>query len=62
MPSTLRTQFLIKYKAMSKDERNEVILDYNGQPFTWNPIYIEVFNFTKIGQEMLRQLKDEGKL
>lgn len=62
MPSTLRTQFLMKYNKMSKDKRNEIVLDYNGQPFTWNPIFIEVYNYTRIGQKMLLQLRDEGKL
>lgn len=61
MSSTLRTQFLIKYRAMTKEERLEV-MQFDGQPCTWDVFMIEIYNFTKMGQQMLKQLKVENKL
>lgn len=61
MPSTLRTRFMLKYRSMSKEQRMEV-MQFDGQPCTWNVFMIEIYNYTKMGQEMLRQLNKEGKL
>lgn len=55
-------RFLQKYKYLSREERCEIILEFHGEPYTWNPIMIEVRNDTAIGEKMLEQLVEEGKL
>lgn len=61
LPS-LRHEFLRIYKAMRPIARRKVILQHAGFPYTWNPIYIEVRNNTKMADDMLVALKEQGTL
>lgn len=58
----IRSQFIRKYKSLTKKKRDQMILFFNGEPYTWNPIYVEVKAKSKLGMEMLHQLRREKKL
>lgn len=58
----LRRQFLRIYKQMAPQERRKLVLELNGEPYTWNPIYIEVVNSTRMATVMLDALKEQGTL
>lgn len=58
----LRQQFLDKYRALDKEQRREIVLWYHEQPYTWNPIWVEVENTTVVGYNMLKQMAAEGTL
>lgn len=58
----LRTVFIRLYKGMPPSYRSRIVLELDGQPYTWNPIYVEVYNNTALGIRMLEKLNLEGKI
>lgn len=49
-----KKKFLELYKKLSKEERDTIVLYYGSEPYTWNPIWVEVINDTKMSKELLR--------
>lgn len=54
----LRTQFKKVFANLPIGLRRDIILVFDGQPVTWNVIWIEVNGPTEIGDKMLLQLKE----
>lgn len=55
----LKSKFMAKYNQMSKEERME-ILWFRNQPYTWNPIWLEVSSDTKMGDQFLEFLEENN--
>jgi len=54
----LREKFLKIYSNIPLSLRKEIILVLNGEPLTWNSAYLEVFNSTEKGKDILNKLKE----
>lgn len=61
-PLSLHERFLAKYFNLDKSERRQIILYFHDQPFTWNPIWIEVSNKTAMSNLMLAKMEEEGTI
>lgn len=54
-----RERFLKVYYNLPLNVREEVIYVVDGsKPITWNVVYLEIRNNTKLGKEILRRLED----
>lgn len=53
-----REKFLKVYYNLPLKIREEVILDLNDKPISWNVAYIEVKNKTEVGEIILQKLAD----
>lgn len=58
----LKEEFFRIYANLPIEERNNVVVVINKQPVSWNIAYLEVKNNTKLGQIILKTLKDLGIL
>jgi hypothetical protein len=58
----LTEEFFKIYANLPIDERNNVVVVINEQPISWNVAYNEIKNKTKLGQQILKTLKDLGIL
>jgi len=54
----LKEEFFRIYANLPLEERNNVVVIINQQPISWNIAYIEIKNSTKLGQQILKTLKD----
>ncbi len=57
----LRERFLKIYANIPLSLRREIIAIIDKEPVTWSVAYVEVFNSTEKGKEILKKL-DEMKL
>jgi hypothetical protein len=55
-------EFFKVYANLPIDERNNVVVVIHEQPISWNVAYNEIKNKTKLGQQILKTLKDLGIL
>lgn len=53
-----REKFLKIYYNLPLKIREEVIVDFEGKPLSWNAAYIEIKNKTKIGETILEKLSE----
>lgn len=53
-----REKFLKVYYNLPLKEREGVIYDFEGKPLSWNAVYIEIKNKTKIGEIILDKLAE----
>lgn len=53
-----RESFLKTYSNLPLKTREEVIVVIDGKPITWDSVYKEVKNNTKMGERILIKLKD----
>ena len=58
----LHQRFMLRYNKLNKKQRAELVLEFEGEPYTWNPIYIEVYNKTSLSHRLLAAMLKEGKL
>jgi len=61
MADELRERFLKIYANIPLSLRKEIIAIIDKEPVTWSVAYVEIFNGTKKGEEILKRL-DEMKL
>lgn len=61
-PLDLSERFMQKYFNLDGDFRKHIVLQFRGEPYTWNPIWVEVCNKTKLGNLMLEQMAKEGTI
>ena len=54
------SRFLKIYANLPTKIRNGIVVVVDGEPYTWNAVYIEVVNNTKLGQVMYKKLIDMG--
>lgn len=52
---TIKEKFIKKYKSLTKGEKNTIMMYFNGEPYTWNPVWLEVSQGTPMGDKMLEQ-------
>lgn len=55
---TIREKFLKIYEKLPPDEKRQIIIILKNQPYSWNVVYVEVFNKTKMSEVMLKKLHD----
>jgi len=58
----LQSTFNKIYANLPMSIREEVIVVVNGEPMTWNAVWLEVRNNTEIGLESLQKLYNLGIL
>lgn len=58
----LHQRFLEKFNKLNKEERAEIVLYFHDQPYTWNPIWVEVYNKTAMSNLMLAKMEEEGTI
>lgn len=58
----LKEEFFKVYANLPIEERNNVVVVIDKQPISWNIAYLEIKNYTKLGQQILKTLKDLGIL
>lgn len=56
----LQAKFLQIYANLPLNQRTEIIVVVNNEPFTWNAVKIEVENNTDKGKEILEKLVELG--
>ena len=54
----INEEFFKIYANLPIEERNNVVVVINKQPISWNIAYLEIKNNTKIGQQILKTLKE----
>jgi len=52
----LTVKFNNAYSNLPDSLRNEIIAVVNGKPYTWNAIFFELNNNTKLSEELLNTL------
>ena len=57
-----KEEFFKIYANLPIEERNNVVVVINKQPISWNIAYLEIKNDTKLGQQILKTLRDLGIL
>ena len=57
-----REEFFKIYANLPIEERNNVVVVLNKQPISWNIAYLEIKKDTKLGQQILKTLKELGIL
>ncbi len=55
-----KEKFLSKYPDVPAPLRKEIIAVVDGKTYTWDTIYLEVKNNTKLAQKLLNSLKEVG--
>ena len=58
----MKEEFFKIYANLPIEERNNVVVVINKQPISWNIAYLEIKNSTKLGQKILKILKELGIL
>ena len=58
MDEEKREKFLKVYYNLPLKVREEVILDLDDKPISWNVAYVEVKNKTEIGETILQKLAE----
>ncbi len=58
----MKEEFFKIYANLPIEERNNVVVVINKQPISWNIAYLEIKNNTKLGQQILKTLKELGIL
>lgn len=58
MDEEKREKFLKVYYNLPLKIREEVVLDLDGKPISWNVAYVEVKNKTGIGETILQKLAE----
>jgi len=53
-----REKFLKIYYNLPLKVREEVIFDLEGKPLSWNAVYVEIKDKTKIGEIVLEKLSE----
>jgi len=56
----LQAKFLQIYANLPLNQRTEIVVVVNNEPFTWNAVRIEVENNTDKGNEILEKLVKLG--
>lgn len=56
----LQAKFLQIYANLPLNQRTEIVVVVNNEPFTWNAVKIEVENNTDKGKEILGKLVELG--
>ncbi|NQU83097.1 MAG: hypothetical protein HQ536_00135 [Parcubacteria group bacterium] len=51
-----KARFLKVYANLPMNIRNDIVLVLDEKPFTWNAVYLEIDNETKLGAEMFEKL------
>ena len=54
----MKGEFFKIYANLPIEERNNVVVVINKQPISWNIAYLEIKNNTKLGQQILKTLKE----
>jgi len=57
---SLRAKFLQIYANLPLNQRTEIVVVANNEPFTWNAVKIEVENDTAKGKEIMEKLIELG--
>ncbi len=60
--SNLKEKFCNAYSNLPDSLRREIIAVIDGEPYTWNSIFFEVNNNTKLSEELLNTLSELGTL
>ncbi len=55
-----KEEFFKIYANLPIEERNNVVVVIDKQPISWNIAYLEIKKDTKLGQQILKTLKDLG--
>ena len=50
------SRFQKVYANLPEKLRNEIVVVMDDKPYTWNAVYIELANNTKLGEEMYKKL------
>lgn len=50
------SRFQKVYANLPEKLRNGIVVVMNDKPYTWNAVYIELINNTKLGEEMYKKL------
>lgn len=58
MDEKIREKFLKVYYNLPLKVREEVILDIEDKPITWNVAYVEIKNKTGVGEIILEKLTE----
>jgi UV DNA damage repair endonuclease len=58
----LREKFLVMYPKITDSLRDEIIVLNDGKTYSWNTVYFEVKNKTKLAQKLLNSLREVGLL
>ncbi|OGZ17582.1 MAG: hypothetical protein A2V72_02275 [Candidatus Nealsonbacteria bacterium RBG_13_37_56] len=58
MDEKTREKFLKVYYNLPLKIREEVILDIEDKPITWNVAYVEIKNKTRVGEIILEKLTE----
>jgi len=53
----LMPAFKKAYSNLPDDERSQIIVLIEGRPYTWNRAYDEVEGKTKLGEKILKKMK-----
>ncbi len=53
-----KESFFKVYANLPIEERDNVVVVINKQPISWNITYLEIKNNTKLGQQILKTLKE----
>ncbi len=56
----LKERFIKIYSDLPLNLRKEIIVVLDGKPLTWNAAYVEVYNETTKGEEILKKLEKLG--
>lgn len=54
----IREEFFKIYANLPIEERNNVVVVINKEPISWNIAYLEIKSNTKLGQKILKTLKE----
>ena len=57
-----KEKFMKAYANLIDDERSEIIVIIDDQPYTWNRAYDEINNDTELGKKILNKLEEIGLL
>ena len=58
MDEEKRVKFLRVYYNLPLKVREDVVYDLDGKPLSWNAVYIEVKNSTKVSEAIVEKLAE----
>lgn len=53
----MREGFLKIYADIPSSLRKEIVIVLDGEPYTWNAVFVEVYNKTGLGERLLKELE-----
>jgi len=53
-------RFFNKYENLDRESRREVACYVNSKPYSWNIVYIEMINTTKLSIKMLKAMVENN--